>query len=200
VTVRIYVEGGGTAPSTNGRCREGFRVFFSKVLVDRPRQHFQIIACGSRNATLDRFGRALREWPDDLVLLLVDAEGPIKPTTQPWAHLQQADGWRRPPACREDQAHLMVECMEAWLVADRVALERFYGQGFRGSALPSHRNVEGIAKQDLVARLKQATNTTAKGIYDKADHSFDLLTRIDPALVRAASPYAERLCALLVAS
>jgi uncharacterized protein DUF4276 len=199
VTVRLYVEGGGGG-ATSQRCRQGFTTFFGKVLVDRPRQHFQVIACGSRNAAFDRFQQALTAWTDDLVLLLVDAEGPVRPGLLPWAHLRVVDGWPKPSSARDDQAHLMVECMEAWLLADRMALERFYAPSFRASALPGQRNVETIPKQDLLDGLKRATERTRKGAYDKGSHSFDLLAQIDPGLVCAASPHADRLCKLLIES
>jgi len=71
-------------------------------------------------------------------ILLVDAESAVQ--GYPWKHLQQTDGWR---ICGSDKCcHLMVQVMEAWLIADKDALKNFYGQKFRKKAIPSRENVE----------------------------------------------------------
>jgi len=197
VSVRIYVEGGGDQRATLAKCREGFAEFFKKALPDGPQP--RIIACGSRNATLYAFKTALPTHPEAFVLLLVDAEAPVI-ADSPWTHLQQRDGWTTPAGATDEQAHLMVQCMEAWFLADRTALAKYYGQGFQESALPKRAEVEHIAKSDIEAGLKRATRATrSKGEYHKTRHGFDLLARIDAEPVRRASPFAERLCAVLEA-
>lgn len=93
----------------------------------------------------------------------------------------------------------MVQCMEAWFLADRRTLADFFGQGFQGNALPAVTCVpEDIDKLDLYNRLKQATrNTKTKGVYDKGKHSFKLLAMLDPGQVRNAGGWAERFFATL---
>ena len=53
----------------------------------------------------------------------------------PKAHLMSRDGWNLPDISAE-RYRLMVQMMEAWLVADRDALSRFYGQRFNANAIP----------------------------------------------------------------
>ena len=97
----------------------------------------------------------------------------------------------------------MVQTMEAWFHADKESLQEYYGQGFRSAALRPRLDVENIDKDDLFAGLIAATKDCKKGSYSKGQHSFEILARIDPARVRAASAHAhsllstlERLCSL----
>jgi hypothetical protein len=80
--------------------------------------------------------------------------------------------------------------MEAWFLADKDRLREYYGQHFGTSALPRQPNVELIAKSDVRASLRQATRKTKKGTYQNSSHGFALLSLIDPAKVRTASPHA----------
>ena len=104
------------------------------------------------------------------------------------------DGWVKPAGATEDHLHLMVQCMEAWFLADRRALKEFFGPGFRERALPAATSQpEKVSKPDLYHKLEQATrDTKTKGTYGKGEHSFKLLATLDPALVRKACPWAER--------
>ena len=92
----------------------------------------------------------------------------------------------------------MVQMMEAWLIADRETLVRFYGQGFGENAIPKHSNVEQVAKSMLEPALKAATRNTSKGEYHKIRHGCKLLTHLDSARVRRAAPHCERLFTILV--
>lgn len=88
--------------------------------------------------------------------------------------------------------------MEAWFLADRAALEQFYGHSFRANSLPgSAANIETIRKEDLEPSLKRASRDTSKGEYHKTKHGFALLALIDPARVENSSPYAAALHQLL---
>lgn len=165
----MYVEGGGDHnKALQTECRKGFSKFFERSgLKDRMPK---VVACGSRAQAFDRFRAATEET----AILLVDSEGP-------------PDGG---PAKDE---HWMVQAMEGWFHADKDARAEFYGKGFRRNALKSAENVEIILKGDLFAGLKHATKDCSKGAYSKGGHSFKMLERIDPAKVRAASGYADRL-------
>jgi hypothetical protein len=88
----------------------------------------------------------------------------------PKEHLKSRDGWNLPDINAEHY-QLMAQIMEAWLVADRDALNRFYGQKFNANAIPRNPNVEQIDKQDLESTLKEATCHTAKGEYHKIYHA-----------------------------
>ena len=86
----------------------------------------------------------------------------------------------------------MVQVMESWFLADRPALQEFYGQRFRSQALPGNQNIEQVPKQDVLNGLRQASRATPKGAYDKGAHSFKILEILDPAKVTATSLYARR--------
>ena len=89
--------------------------------------------------------------------------------------------------------HLMVEAMEAWIVAGAVALKRYYGQNFQVSALPRARNVETVPKQQLFAALDAATRNTQKGRYHKTHHAPELVEILSPSTVRQRAPHCDRL-------
>jgi len=204
--VRLYVEGGGDAALLKSACREGFSKFLSKAGLSgrMPR----VVACGSRADAYDSFCTAIRNG--ESAMLLVDSEAPVVAAAQvgdaakqedrerwrPWLHLQQrqGDGWEIPDNCEDLQCHLMVQCMEAWLLADRETLKAFFGQGFKENALPVATNrIEGIGKQQLYDGLAKATrDCKTKSAYGKGEHSFKLLALVDPAKVMEASPWARR--------
>lgn len=191
--VRIFVEGGGDRGELLTSCRRGFTLFFERAGY-RGRMP-KVVPCGGRNATFDAFCFALRQAvPDELPLLLVDSEAPV--TCSPWEHVRNrpGDNWQKPPTAADNQLHLMVQVMESWFLADRQALEKFYGQGFKPNKLPTASNIETISKQQVYDTLEAATKETkTKGSYSKGSHSFQILGLIDPNKVRQASPnYAKR--------
>jgi hypothetical protein len=156
----------------------------------RRRVRLDVIACGSRDAAYAAFQLASRKHPGAFNILLVDSDGPVR--TSASAHLSAAHRWDL-TAADENQIHLMVQTMEAWLIADPEALAEFYKHGYVGSSLPATRNVEEISKDDLVPALKRATRDASKGEYHKTRHAFDLLARIDPEKVRGRAPHCDRL-------
>jgi hypothetical protein len=197
VSVRIYVEGGGTTGALKSECRRGFAEFLKKFLPYGKQP--KVIACGSRNEALDDFCTALRKPGGDHIVLLVDAEAPVASVQGVWSHLEQQDGWKPPAGATEENTHLMVQCMENWFLADISALSAYFGKGFQASALPRNRDIEDVSKQDVIKGLENATRQAqTKGAYSKGRHSFAILALIDPAKVRHVSPHAERLAATLL--
>ncbi len=199
MSVRLYVEGGGDHnKSLQTLCRKGFSEFLHKAGFDgrMPR----IVACGGRRKAFDDFKTALEQNPQNPAALLVDSEGAVR-SQSPWQHVErrQGDGWEKPSGATDDHLHLMVQTMEAWFHADVRELETFYGQHFRPKALknPNPAGIETIPKADLFAGLKAATASCQKGEYSKGDHSFRILARIDPSIVRTASPSCDRFLAAL---
>jgi hypothetical protein len=191
------VEGGGYHKRTLDACRQAFAKFFSKICPAgaRPR----VIAAGDRRAAFDDFCNALTKHPDNLLLLLVDSEDPVPTGSTAWRHLEARteDAWTRPAIATNEQAHLMVQCMEAWFLADHETLAAYYGHAFLVASLPRQPNVELIAKRDIIGALEHASRLTQKGKYHKTRHGFELLERIDPDRVREASAHASRLFAIL---
>jgi len=115
-------------------------------------------------------------------VLLVDSETAV--TATPWLHLntREGDNWRRPSGAGVDQAHLMVQVMESWFLADRQTLFAYYGQRFLRNSLPRQQNIEKIDKEKVLETLRHASRHTQKGIYHKTRHGFELLELIDPSL------------------
>lgn len=202
--VRIYVEGGGEHEALHKECRRAFARFFEQAGL-RGRMP-EVIACGGRRRAFDRFRTRLQlAVPDELVVLLIDSEGLVSADQlgRPWAylHARPDDRFDRPAVATDDQAHLMVQCMETWFLPDRQTLRSFFGQGFHDASLPHEtRKPESIPKLELLAALAKSTHACkSKDEYSKGKHSFAILGRIDPDLVRRACPSAERLLATLEA-
>jgi hypothetical protein len=190
VKVKIYVEGGGESNALRTKCREGF----SKLIENAgfKSRMPRIVACGGRRCAYEDFCTAVENaTADEFPLLLVDSEAMV--SSAPWDHLRTRDGWDRPSQATDEHAHLMVQCMEAWFLADRDTLSEFFGQGFRPNALPANNNVEEISKEDLSRGLENATrDTRTKGVYDKGKHSFELLAALDSSKVQDSSQHARR--------
>jgi hypothetical protein len=193
VTVRIYVEGGFEG-STKSNCRKAFSTFLAKVI--RP-ESFKVIASGSRTQAFQDFCSALRQRPGEYNILLVDSETAV--TKRPWQHLREREGdnWPHPEGATDEQAHLMVQVMEAWFLADQDTLATFYRQGFLKNSLPRQKNIEKLDKRRVFESLSHASKDTQKGSYHKTRHGFELLELIDPTLVRAASGHADQLFVVL---
>ncbi len=204
--MKLYVEGGGDATALKTACREGFSKFLEKAGFKgrMPR----IVACGSRTDAYDSFCTAVRSG--EPALLLVDSEAAVAEAHQPgddrnpldraewlpWQHLRQrqGDGWEKPSGTEDLQCHLMTQCMESWLLADRQTLKAFFGQGFKENQLPATANpVERVEKMQVYDALARATrDCKTKSQYGKGEHSFKLLAMIDPEKVLNASPWAKR--------
>ena len=154
----------------------------------------RVVACGSRRRAYDQFRAAINEAETgNFIVLLVDSEAAVTSGDSPWEHLRKRDNWAQPSAAADDSAQLMVQCMEAWFVADRQSLSAYFGKDFKASALPKRDDVEAIAKSDLERTLRQASSSCSKGAYRKGRHSFELLECLDPRKVIEFSPHARRL-------
>lgn len=192
--MKLYVEGGGNTNDLRTACRRGFREFLNKAGLSghMPR----IVACGSRLNAYKDYCIAIDNG--EKAMLLVDSEDPVDSQSQfqPWQHLlkRKEDQWRKPSKAVDNECHLMVQCMEAWFLADRQTLKTFFGQKFLSDALPSEtRGIESIAKQEVYECLARATwQCGTKGSYDKGKHSYELLRIIDSTKVIEASAWAKR--------
>lgn len=195
--IAIYVEGGGNHPGPE--LRVGFDTLLKaqKEAARERKLHWRMVLCGGRQAACDAFLDAVRMEPEVVNVLLVDSEGPVAAETgnatndaaQRRQHLKTRDGWNL-DAVDAERIHLMVQCMEAWIVADPEALAAFYGQHFKAKALPARQNLEEEPKQDLYDKLDEATSDKrlTKGRYGKIRHASELLKRIDPAKVAVRCP------------
>jgi hypothetical protein len=161
--IRIYFEG-------DRSLKPGFDIFFAEIENRAGKRHcnFHLIAGRSGETACRYFGIALRTHPHAWNILLRDSEGP-------------ADAALSASLCRQqewDQRHAgsifwMVQMMEAWFHADKGALQKFYGNSFKESALKKNPMVEEIRKKDLEDGLREATKKTDKG--EIADGSWERL-------------------------
>ncbi|MBP7053025.1 MAG: DUF4276 family protein [Phycisphaerae bacterium] len=197
VRVRLYIEGGGDSRSLHIKCREGFRKLLERAGFKGRMPSTR--ACGGRNAAYDDFKTALRTAAaGDYPVLLVDSEAPVNQPRSPWQHLQSRDGWEQPAGADDDQAQLMVQCMETWCLADRNALGEFFGSRLRENALPSLDNLEAKAKETVQEALANATRDCGRQRgYEKGRRSFELLGQLDPAELKTHLPHFVRLCQML---
>ncbi|OAD22404.1 hypothetical protein THIOM_001794, partial [Candidatus Thiomargarita nelsonii] len=172
--IHIFLEGGGDGRNTKALIHQGFSRFLGS-LVKRARQKkikWNLTVCGSRNNAFRDFKIALKANPNAFNVLLVDAEAPVRTTA--CQHLWLRDNWDL-PKIDDEHCQLMVQTMEAWLIADLETLKKFYGQGFKENSIPKNTEVEKIDKQQLEPSLKAATRNTKKGEYHKIQHASKLL-------------------------
>jgi hypothetical protein len=135
-------------------------------------------------------------------ILLVDSEEEIRSyyqkgapdTWNPWGFLskRKGDWWIKPSGALANDCHLMVQCMESWIIADANALAVFYCNNFNVNGLPKNNHIELIDKLIVYKSLANATRGFLKGSYSKSEHSFELLALTDPFAVFSSSPWAKR--------
>ena len=191
VTVRIFIEGGGSGKVSDRVFKEAWTAFFAAAgLTGRmPR----IVRGEGRSTTFRKFSTARRR-ANELLLLLVDSEGPVAADHNAWQHLRARpqDNWEQPLEAGSNSAYLMVQIMETWLLADRDTLRRFFGPSLNENHLGQWPNLEEVHKDTVLKALERATSNCQKP-YSKGKVSFELLGQIDPEQVAAACPHAREL-------
>lgn len=189
--VTVFVEGGGKRGN-----KTLFQRQFSRLIAKATRGAsggaVSIVACGARGDALRRFERALSEGRSRAILL-VDSEFPVAAQNhgRPWAHFAENDKWTKPAGASGDDAHLMVQCMESWFVADPDALAAHFGRGFNADKLPGDLDVEEVVKSDILGGLEAATKKSGGG-YRKVRDGFALIGIICPFRVAERAPHAKR--------
>ncbi len=206
MSVIIYVEGGGVGDPSLTKCRMGFVKFFERLLPGK--YHVKVMPCGGRNDAWKDFELAHRSRkPGEHIMLLVDSEGPVEwGAVSPWDYLQRNDNWEKPEHAEDDQVHLMVQCMEAWFMADRETVVKYFGEGLKIGHLPApvNNDVESIPREKIrdalgkaAKRFHKARGAKKQG-YHKVQDGFTLLALIDPKKVCGSSRCAGRLRDTLV--
>jgi len=186
MNVRIYYEG-------SPRLQEGFAALFADVRdnLRRKRGSLRFIAGGA--TVMADFMDALRTHPNDQVLMLIDCEGPASDCTL--SALQGRKEWKPPAGSTPDEMQVfrMIQVMEAWFLADRACLQKYYGGDFDPKKLKSNSKVEEIPKADAQTCLEEASRQTKKGKYHKTRHAPALLRTLDRTKLADASPEFKRL-------
>lgn len=195
--IRLYIEGGGDGKNSRQMLQRGFGAFLREVreVARQKRMHWNLIASGSRRQAWEDFETARSAFPEDFVGLLVDSEEAV--TDPPWIHLQKRDQWETD--ADDGQCHLMVQTMEAWLIADRERLAAYFGKNFRESALPAPtQNVERVPKVQLARALNEAAKNTAKRGYHKINDGCVLLEWVRLPVVQQNASFCNRLATALL--
>jgi len=187
MSLHIYIEGGGDRNELKIRCRRGYQSLLGKMGLQRmPRT----VACGGRDTAFDKFKTAIRNGQD--AILLVDSEDPVAEKATPWSHLKARDGWDQPANTDDEQAQLMVTCMETWIVADHEALKRVFGSCMRESSLPPLVELESRNRHDVLAALENATKSCGRTrMYKKGARSFQILGELNPSTLKTHLPHFE---------
>jgi hypothetical protein len=193
----IYVEGGGDPKDKDKRqaLRLGFEAFLGdlrRAARDR-NMDLRVVPHGGRDETYRAFVEALEYDRDDLNVLLLDSEASVAGPC--WSHIATYRDKNWPLTADDDSVcHLMVQAMEAWLVADPEALARFYIRGFDATKLPSTDTIESKSPRELSIALKRATRKTGRPErYHKLRHAPEILRLLNAEKVRAACPHCDRL-------
>jgi hypothetical protein len=190
--IAIYVEGGGDSTAQKSALRQGFDALLEpqKNAARKKRIRWKLVCCGSRNEAHDAFVHACAVEPGAFNVLLVDSEGPLSELA-PTVPVSRRDylmgrecGWRIGTA-EPERIHLMVQCMEAWILSDQRAVVAYYGQGCNQNALPRRNDLEQEPKASLHGSLVNATRATQKGEYKKIKHGSELLGMLAPEAVAA---------------
>ena len=191
--IAIYLEGGGETAQQRAELRNGFDGLLAaeKQAARNKRIGWKLVPSGSRNETYKNFINASKQSDSTtLCVLLVDSEEGLPPELPPADpatpeelanraaqnaivrrdHLAQRDRWDLksvPP----ESIHLMVRCMETWIVADREGMKAVYGSHFHDNPLPNRLDLEGEPKASLNDKLVRATQDTTKGASSAKNNS-----------------------------
>lgn len=204
--IAVYLEGGGNTAQEKAELRQGFDGLFKaeKSISRETLMSLRFVPCGGRKETYDAFMNALKYNPERISALLVDSETSIEKVPENKAqdaeirlgHLrnkegdetrQQGDGWPLKNV-HPERIHLMVQCMETWIVSDASAMHEFYKQHFKPNSLPKRINLEEEPKNEVASKLEDATRDTQKGAYKKIKHASELLQLIDPEKIAKRCP------------
>ncbi len=196
--IEIYIEGGGDSKHLWRELRLGFDVLFRtlKTAAKAKGLKWNLSLGGGRPETCKDFIQASQQADKHtLVVLLVDSDTPL-----PLNDDENADSAARKNALRDsytkfdwksiapENIHLMVQCMEAWIVADPDALASYYGKNFHSNKLPTRQNLEEEPKASLYDKLDQAVCHTQKAKYKKIEHASKLLSMLDAGKVASRCP------------
>ena len=106
---------------------------------------------------------------------------------QPWAHLNERDGWSKPAEADDEQVLLMVTCMETWIVTDRDTLQNHYGSELQDTMLPALHDMERRSRSSIQDAILRATQNCTNA-YKKGKRSFEVVGKLDPNALQEHLP------------
>lgn len=186
-SVRVYIEGGATGRIADSTFRYGWKRFLNELHVlarENGYHSLEVVRGKGRARTFDRFTKYNKRFPQDLCVLLVDAETAVPKGARIWDIVanRKGDNWKRPPWATEKHLFLMVHFVETWLLTDQNALQQFFKRGLDLKPLPTT-NLEARSKQEIEAALKKATQLSSKGAY-KHGQAHEIIGTVAPERVK----------------
>ena len=189
-TISVFVEGGGKkGRHGNGSAalRKGFNALLrhqQAAALDKGFE-WELAMCGGGAEAIKAFCDAACRKSGDILALLVDSEAPVENSAPRGrvAHLVRHDKAQGLLQVDPSAAHLMTQSMEAWIIADCDALEKYYGSAFAMKPHSHDRELDDLSTSTLLEVLKKATAGTPKKAYRKVDNSAELLRTIRPEIV-----------------
>ena len=196
----IYLEGGASGANSKElgiRCQQAFHTLLDRMGFKgrKPR----LVACGGRRGVYDRFCTAHAAQAIDYVAMWIDSEEPMADTEEAWEHLQQVTTvppWDKPLGAKAEQVLFMTTCMETWIVADRETLREHFKQALNEKQLPALHDLERRSRREVQDPLERATQD-CKNAYAKGKRSFDVLAKLDPAVLKQHLPSFARIDRIL---
>lgn len=191
--IRLYVEGGPVGVDAEGvrSIRKAFKQHFERL--DPRLKSLVVVVSGSTDQTIKSFAEGKHEYyPDYCVALLVDSDAPVS-ASSPGKHLESKLNSAAISQDAQSEVFLMVQCMEAWLVTDVVALEKCFGNKVREIKFPANPNIEAVPKKDILAALNVAAKVRPARHYHKIRDGAKILAELSPKLVAERSKHASAL-------
>ena len=185
--VRVYIEGGAEGKTADNDFRRGWKKFLAelhKTATDNGYQSLEVVRGKVRADTFRRFSHYKKQCPNDLCVLLADAETGVPEGICVWDVVAQREGdkWQCPDWATERHLYLMVAFVETWLLTDQAALATYFKRGFNANSLPTT-DLENRLKSDVEHALKQATQDCKNGPY-RHGQANEIIEFVRPARVQ----------------
>ena len=156
-------------------------------------------ACGGRDSVYEDYCTAHNTALVGYVAMWIDSEEPMADIEKAWKHLAEVTtvgAWEKPDDAADDQVLFMTTCMETWIVADRAALREHYKRNLNENPLPHTNGLESRPRHEVQQALETATKN-CNNAYAKGKRSFEILEKLDPAVLRQHLPSFERVVRIL---
>ncbi len=185
--VRVYIEGGARGKTADSDFRRGWKKFLNelhKLARDKGYHSLEVVRGKGRSTAFRGFKKHGTGHPNDLCVLLVDAETAVPEHTDVWDVVARRTGdhWQRPSWATDSHLYLMVHFVETWLLTDQDALQKFFGRDFTRRPLPTT-NLEARSKDEIQRALDRATRNSSKGPY-RHGQAHEIIAIVDPDKVK----------------